>query len=401
MRPPSASSSSTSNARSPMMTSRPACSGPAAYRCLPSTVTHPYLSAFARFHVTTSNRASGRASSALRSPRGQVGLAPAPAVVLLVGQIQAPSEQSAVEPRNAPHAGHRHEQLAPHRAHARLHAALLMPRIRVAERVLEPVVSLERLEQAGQTHPLERPAAHARGIVEHDPRRHAAQPLEDVAKRLARALRVLPGHQLARPDVRIREVQHEMTHARHLAPVPDVDLAEIGLRLARMPHQIKETGLALRGELAPERRDLPRHRRQRHLRPILVAQTLPYACGRMPLLAPRTTIPREPLLDHRHVPVDDRLRAPPPDRRPGRQVPGLQVLAHRRLADVLAARYRCDGLAVHPATADRLDFGHADHLPFRTSLTETKHHQDKAHGWSACLPAQTRKNYMTKTSKNN
>lgn len=145
-----------------------------------------------------------------------------------------------------PHARHRHEQLAAHRADPGLHAALLVARVRVAEHVFEPVMRLERLEQARQPHPLEHPAPHARGVIEHDPRRHAAQPLEDVAKRLARALSVLPGHKLARADVRIREIQHEMTHARHLAPEPDVDLAEIGLRLARMPHQVEVAGLALR-----------------------------------------------------------------------------------------------------------------------------------------------------------
>lgn len=295
MRAPEASSSSTSNARSPTISSRPACPGPAAYRCLPSTVTIPYLSAFMRFHAATSKRVSGSASSALRSPREQVRLATSLAVVVLVAQREAPLEQPGVERRHAPHARHRHEQLAAHRADPGLHAALLVARVRVAEHVFEPVMRLERLEQARQPHPLEHPAPHARGVIEHDPRRHAAQPLEDVAKRLARALSVLPGHQLARADVRIREIQHEMTHARHLAPEPDVDLAEIGLRLARMPHQVEVAGLALRGELAPQLRDLPRHGRQRHLRPVLVTQTLPYPGRGMPLLAPRAAILREPL----------------------------------------------------------------------------------------------------------
>ena len=102
MRAPEASSSSTSNARSPTISSRPACSGPAAYRCLPSTVTIPYLSAFMRFHVTTSKRVSGSASSALRSPRGQVRLATSLAVVVLVAQREAPLEQPGVERRHAP-----------------------------------------------------------------------------------------------------------------------------------------------------------------------------------------------------------------------------------------------------------------------------------------------------------
>ena len=316
------------------------------------------LHAFPRGHVEACLRQRQQRLAVLGE---QVRLATSLAVVVLVAQREAPFKQPDVKRRHAPHARHRHEQLAAHRADPGLHAALLVARVRVAEHVLEPVMRLERLEQARQPHPLEHPAPHARGVIEHDPRRHAAQPLEDVAKRLARALSVLPGHKLARADVRIREIQHEMTHARHLAPEPDVDLAEIGLRLARMPHQVEVAGLALRGELAPQLRDLPRHGRQRHLRPVLVTQTLPYPGRGMPLLAPRAAILREPLLDHRHVTVDDRLRVFPPDRRPGRQIPRLQVLAHRRLADVLATRYRRDRLAVHPATANRLDFGHADH----------------------------------------
>ena len=213
------------------------------------------LHAFPRDHVEACLRQRQQCFAVLGE---QVRLATSLAVVVLVAQREAPFKQPGVERRHAPHARHRHEQLAAHRADPGLHAALLVARVRVAEHVFEPVMRLERLEQARQPHPLEHPAPHARGVIEHDPRRHAAQPLEDVAKRLARALSVLPGHKLARADVRIREIQHEMTHARHLAPEPDVDLAEIGLRLARMPHQVEVAGLALRGELAPQLRDLPR-----------------------------------------------------------------------------------------------------------------------------------------------
>lgn len=180
------------------------------------------LHAFPRDHVEARLRQRQQRLAVLGK---QVRLATSLAVVVLVAQREAPFKQPDIKRRHAPHARHRHEQLAAHRADPGLHAALLVARVRVAEHVLEPVMRLERLEQARQPHPLEHPAPHARGVIEHDPRRHAAQPLEDVAKRLARALSVLPGHKLARADVRIREIQHEMTHTRHLAPEPDVDPA--------------------------------------------------------------------------------------------------------------------------------------------------------------------------------
>ena len=113
------------------------------------------LHAFPRGHVEARLR---QRQHALRSPRGQIRLAPALAVVVLVSQHEAPFEQPGVGRRHAPpHARHRHEQLAAHRADPGLHTALLVARIRVAEHVLEPVMRLERLEQARQPHPFKHP----------------------------------------------------------------------------------------------------------------------------------------------------------------------------------------------------------------------------------------------------
>lgn len=45
----------------------------------------------------------------------------------------------------------------------------------------------------------------------------------------------------------------------------------------------------------------------------------------------------------------------------GDKSPAFRYLRTVGSAGVLATRYRRDRLAVHPATANRLDFGHADH----------------------------------------
>ena len=119
---------------------------------------------------------------------------------------------------------------------------------------------LEGLEQVRQAR-LALPVplmAHAGGVIEHDPLRHTAQPLEQVAQRQARALSVLARHQLHQTDVRIREIKHEMMHPLHHAAQQHVDLAEIGLRLAWMPYQIHERLITLRRELTPEPRHRPR-----------------------------------------------------------------------------------------------------------------------------------------------
>ena len=226
-----------------------------------------------------------------------------------------------------------------------------------------------RLEQAGRTHLLEPLlAAHAGSVVEHDALRHPAEPFEQVLQRLARALRILPGHQLRGRDVRMREIQHEVVHARQRAPPLNVDLAEIGLRLARMPHEVHEPrGAFLRAMLVAQPGHRPGHRRQGDLRAMLVAQTLPYPSGRVTLLAPRPPVLGEPLLDQGNSLVDHR-RTAPPHRRPWRQVLHFQVLADRGLAHPDLPGDRGDGIPVPSQLTNRLNFGHADHLPFQPSL---------------------------------
>ena len=233
------------------------------------------------------------------------------AVMRFRGQLQAPVRQPGAEVLQAPYARPGHEQLAPHHADLGLHRALLMTGIRVAERTIEPVMRLEGLEQVRQAR-LALPVplmAHAGGVIEHDPLRHTAQPLEQVAQRQARALSVLARHQLHQTDVRIREIKHEMMHPLHHAAQQHVDLAEIGLRLAWMPYQIHERLITLRRELTPEPRHRPRHRGQGDLRAMLVPQPLPDPGRGMPLLAPVRAILREPLLDHGQIRVRPPTRA--------------------------------------------------------------------------------------------
>ena len=95
----------------------------------------------------------------------QVRLPVALAAVLLGSGLQASVGQTPVEALDAPHTGHQHEQTTTHRAHASLDGPFLVARIRVAERVLEPVMRLERLGQTGQADSVGRPAAHAGGVV--------------------------------------------------------------------------------------------------------------------------------------------------------------------------------------------------------------------------------------------
>ena len=164
-----------------------------------------------------------------------------------------------------------------------------------------------------------------------------------------------------------------MPHSRHDAPVAHVDLAEVRLAFARMPRQVQETGLPLRRGLAPEPRHGPGHRRQRHPGPVLVAQPLMDAGRGMPLLAPGLPVLGEHALDHGQPLVDHRTTTSPHGR-PGRQVVGLEILAHGRLADPLAARDRGDGLPIPAPLTDRLYLGHADHClsgPFPNGTRST------------------------------
>lgn len=87
-----------------------------------------------------------------------------------------------------------------------------------------------------------------------------------------------------------------MMHPLHHAAQQHVDLAEIGLHLARTPYQVHERLVAPGREPAPGPRHRPRHRGQGDLRAMPVPRPLPDPGRSMPLLAPVRTIPREPLL---------------------------------------------------------------------------------------------------------
>ena len=160
-----------------------------------------------------------------------------------------------------------------------------------------------------------------------------------------------------------------MAHALGRAPVKHVDLAEIGLGLARMPYQVHERVAGLHGGFASESGHGPGHGRQRHIGGVLVTQPFPYPGRGVPLLASIAAVLCEPPLDQGQVRVDHRPASFPYGRFLG-QVIHPEVLSHRGLAHVLFARYRRYGFAVPSHTADRLYLGHADHLPFRPFLVE-------------------------------
>ena len=176
----------------------------------------------------------------------------------------------------------------------------------------------------------------------------------------ARALSVLARHQLHQTDVRIREIKHEMMHPLHHAAQQHVDLAEIGLRLARMPYQIHERLITLRRELTPE----PRHRRvtvdgrpPRHARPSSRSQI--HGRG-MPLLAPVRAILREPLLDHGRDAGRSPTRAAfSPTARPTDPPSRNYLRTVGSLTCVFRAIDATDSPV--PQTTDRLYLGHADH----------------------------------------
>ena len=173
--------------------------------------------------------------------------------------------------------------------------------------------------------------AHAGGVIEHDPLRHTAQPLEQVAQRQARALSVPARHRLHQTDVRIRETRHEMMHPLHHAAQQHVDLAEIGLRLARVPYQVHERLVTLRREPAPGPRHRPRHRGQgdHHAMPAPPdrSQILVAVCRCLRQFARSSAS---------HCSTagrygSDRRRTRLSRRRHGRQILLREVLTHRRL----------------------------------------------------------------------
>ena len=127
--------------------------------------------------------------------------------------------------------------------------------------------------------------AHAGGVIEHDPLRHTAQPLEQVAQRRARALSVLARHQLHQTDVRIREIKHEMM-IRCTTPRNSTSTSPKSACASPGCHTRSMNASSLRRELTPEPRHRPRHRGQGDSPPYVVPQPpqipgrgMPKACA--------------------------------------------------------------------------------------------------------------------------
>ena len=192
--------------------------------------------------------------------REQFDLPAVLAVVGFFGQPHAFVEQGRVEPLERPRGRDRHEQGTADGADLGLDIAFLMAGMGVAQRRVKAVMGAETAEHLGVAHFAGTPPpADARGVVEHDARRHAAQTGEQVLQGLAGAFGVLARRQARDGGVRMREREHEIMHApAHALPV-HVALAEIGLRLARMPRQVQKAALAFEAELTFELAHLARH----------------------------------------------------------------------------------------------------------------------------------------------
>ena len=299
-----------------------------------------------------------------RRPVALEQLAPAHVllVVLVAGIAVASSQQRRVERRDVVQRGHRREQVLARPADLALDVALLVAGIRVGVGHREPVVRVHPGEELRLGDLAADLAAGPRGVVEHDPVRHAAHVLEHVLEPLADALGGLAGEQPAEAHVGEGEAQREEVHAHALAAVDDVDVAEVRLRLARRPYELDERrlrrlhlGLALADVLLHD--PVPARVRR------LVEQPLVDSLGAMALLAPDVQVALEDRVDEGLVRVEygaaPRLRG-----HLRREVVHGQVLADRRLRDPrppLYLRVR-EPLAAHVAYT--LDRRHVDH-PFR------------------------------------
>ena len=152
--------------------------------------------------------------------------------MLPLGKAHAAVERVAVVYVGAADAGNGHEQVAADEADLVLHVALLVARVRVAERVVEPVMGGESREHLGGPYGRAGLPADAGGVVEHYARWDAAAVLEYVAQALADALGVLAGEHLRQADVRVREGDDEVQHPPSHAADAEIGFAEVGLSLA-------------------------------------------------------------------------------------------------------------------------------------------------------------------------
>ena len=225
--------------------------------------------------------------------------------------------------------GHRHEHVAAHGADRVLDRPLLVARAGVAEREREPVVRGEALEGVGGADRLADAAADARGVVEHEPRRHALAEPEDRLQPLADAFRVLAPEALGQGDVGERERHDEVVHLAHDSQDSEIADAEVDLGLRGSPFEVQE--LVLRPlELGLPGLHVLLHDGVAAVEPALRHEAVVDALGRMALLGAALAILQEPRVDHRLVRVE--LGSPlPPGLQRGGEVVHVALLAHGRL----------------------------------------------------------------------
>lgn len=252
------------------------------------------------------------------------------------------------------------EQAVPDEAHLPLDVALLVARIRVAEREGESVVGREGAEHVGGVERVGGLAADAGGVVEHEAQRHAPEILEHVLQALADAFGVLTGEQLRQSHVRIRERDdHEILPPAHAHDVK-VGLAEINLGLAGMPRQREELGFLL-AALALDLRHVMPDGRFARLASVLVTQPLVNLPAGVALLASIARVLFEVALDDAAVLVHDGSAACR-SRRSGREVVLAEVFVHGVPGNAELLADCRDRLALPSHLSYRLCLGHADHF---------------------------------------
>ncbi len=291
-------------------------------------------------------------------------LAPRRALVVVrcsCGGVAA-AQEPGVERRDVVDRGDRREQVLAAPVDLALDVALLVAGAGVGVRRLEAVVGPHPREQLGLGHLRPAPAPGSGRVVEDDPRGHAADVLEDVAQPLADALAGLAGEQLAEGHVREGEAQHEQVHPDGRPGDLDVDVAEIGLRLAGAPDELHVLGAAGR-DLGPAPAHVVLHSPVAALVGRLLHEPLVYPPRAVALLAPDARVVVEDRVDEGLVGVEDRwprLRL----RHQWREVVHREVFPDGGLRD---ARPPLDlGVGEPPARhlPYTFHYGHADH-PFR------------------------------------
>lgn len=266
-------------------------------------------------------------------------------VMGLAGPGHAFAQQPLVVGPDVVDAGHGNEHVAPDGAHGVLHRALLVARGGIAEGEPEAVVGREPLEGVGRAHSLADAPADAGGVVEHEPRRHAAAELEHRLEALAHALGRLAPEALGQRHVREGERHHEVVNLADDPEHSEVADAEIHLRIAWRPFEVEELALRVFDLRLP-------------LLHVFLDRRVPAAVaafrhepvedpGRsMALLGAPLPVFRGPRVDGRFVGVELRWPGLPRLDGLGREVVHVPVLAHRGLGHALLPGDLGDAVAV-------------------------------------------------------